>query len=134
MLSRHGERFPTQNKGKLFEDIMEVFHNYSQPFQGDLAFLNDYTYFVSDKSNYEKETTPANSNGPYAGVVDAYRHGAYFRTRYGSLYSSNQTLPVFTSNSGRCYETSRYFAQGFLGGDLDKAKFVVIDEDGKMGG
>ena len=64
------------------------------------------------------------------------RHGATFRSRYGSLYDVNSTLPVFSSNSGRCYETSRYFARGFLGDDFEEGetvKFSILDEDEESG-
>ena len=137
LLSRHGERYPTTNKGKAFEAIYKKLESYNETFRGDLAFLNDgYTYFVKDKFWYDKETSPKNSKGPYSGTDNAMRHGATFRSRYGSLYDVNSTLPVFSSNSGRCYETSRYFARGFLGDDFEEdktVKFSILDEDEESG-
>ena len=58
MYSRHGERYPSKSNGKSLEAIYAKFENYKGTFKGDLAFLNDYTYFVTDKNNYEKETSP----------------------------------------------------------------------------
>ena len=59
LLSRHGERYPTTNKGKAFEAIYKKLESYNETFKGDLAFLNDgYTYFVKDKFWYDKETSP----------------------------------------------------------------------------
>ncbi|EMG48887.1 hypothetical protein G210_0471, partial [Candida maltosa Xu316] len=42
----------------------------------------------------------------------------------------------FSSNSGRCYETSRYFARGFLGDDFEEdktVKFNIISEGEESG-
>ena len=42
----------------------------------------------------------------------------------------------FSSNSGRCYQTSRYFARGFLGDDFKEGKtvkFNIISEDADVG-
>lgn len=136
LYSRHGERYPSKSNGKSLEAIYAKFENYKGTFKGDLAFLNDYTYFVTDKNNYEKETSPKNSEGTYAGTTNALRHGAAFRAKYGSLYKENSTLPVFSSNSGRCYQTSRYFARGFLGDDFEEGKtvkFNIISEDADVG-
>ncbi|CAK9436407.1 uncharacterized protein LODBEIA_P09650 [Lodderomyces beijingensis] len=136
LFSRHGERYPSKGVGKSLEAIYAKFKQFNATFKGDLAFLNDYEYFVHDKSLYEKETSPQNSEGTYAGTTDALRHGAVFRSKYGSLYKENSTLPVFSSNSGRCYQTSRYFARGFLGDNFVEGKtvkFNIIDEDESSG-
>ncbi|EGW31669.1 uncharacterized protein SPAPADRAFT_62282 [Spathaspora passalidarum NRRL Y-27907] len=130
LLSRHGERYPSKRDGVFFESVMKVFEEYPHKFQGELEFLNDYTYFVSDKEYYEKETDVNNSKGPYSGTTTEFRHGQLFREKYGSLYDKD--LVVFTSNSGRVHKSAQYFTEGFLG-DISKAKFVIVDEDGKMG-
>ncbi|KAL6454678.1 PHO5 Repressible acid phosphatase [Candida maltosa Xu316] len=137
LFSRHGERYPSVSVGKNLEAIYKKIQNYNGTFKGELAFLNDgYTYFVPDSELYEKETSPKNSQGLYAGTTNALRHGAAFRAKYDSLYKINSTLPVFSSNSGRCYETSRYFARGFLGDDFEEGKtvkFSIISEDEDSG-
>ncbi|KAI5950885.1 PHO5 [Candida jiufengensis] len=136
LFSRHGERYPSKGNGVQYEGIYSKFKQYNGTFNGDLHFLNDYTYFVQDKQYYEKETSPKNSEGTFAGTTDALRHGAFFRSKYGTLYNVNSTLPVFSSNSGRCYETSRYFARGFLGDDFNEGKtvkFNIIDEAATSG-
>lgn len=135
MISRRGERFPSKGDGKYFNSVMEVFKRYGE-FHGDLSFLNDYEYFVTNPDYYEKETTPKNSKGPYFGTTNLLRHGAYFRKRYQSLFDQKEKLVVFTSNSGRCHQSGDYFARGFLGDDYseDTVEFVVVDEDKKMGG
>ncbi|EMG48373.1 Acid phosphatase, putative [Candida maltosa Xu316] len=136
MISRHGERYPSKGDGKFFDTVMQVFKSYGKEFKGDLAFLNNYEYFVTDNDYYEKETSPKNSKGPYAGTTNMLRHGAYFRNRYGHLFNQNEKLVVFSSNSGRCFQSGEYFARGFLGDDYsdDSVQYVVVDEDPKMGG
>lgn len=132
LLSRHGERYPSRGDGVEFERILAKFAAYRH-FSGALLFLNDYAYFVTDSAYYEQETSTTNSQGLFAGTEDARRHGALFRARYASLYHGD-VLPVFTSNSRRCFHTARNFARGFLGDDsAAAAKLVVVDEAAKMG-
>lgn len=136
LLSRHGERFPSKGKGQLFEELYGRIKNHRETFVGELAFLNDYEYFVTNKDYYEKETSPQNSQGLYAGTSDAYNHGADFRARYSDLFDKSlEPLTVFTSNSGRCHATARYFARGLFGDDYgdETAKFAVIAEERKFG-
>ncbi|GEQ67158.1 hypothetical protein JCM33374_g821 [Metschnikowia sp. JCM 33374] len=136
LMSRHGERFPSQSAGKRFEKIWKKLKAYNQTFTGELAFFNDYTYFVKDKQFYEKETTPVNSEGTFSGTSDALRHGVSFRSKYGSLFnSSDETLKVFTASSGRVHQTSDYFARGFLGDQYsdDAVDYYIFDEDASLG-
>nr|ABU53001.1 histidine acid phosphatase [Kodamaea ohmeri] len=136
LFSRHGERYPGLDLGGTLEDIYKKFKEYNGTFKGDLAFLNDYTYFADNKNLYEKETTPMNSEGLFSGTSDAMRHGAAFRAKYGSLYKENTTLPVFSSSSGRVFLTGEYFTRGFFGEEYsdETHKYVIVDEDPLMGG
>ncbi|CAH2353161.1 repressible acid phosphatase [[Candida] railenensis] len=133
--SRHGERYPSKSTGKTYSALYQKLKAYNGTFKGDLAFLNDYTYYVPDTFWYEKETTPANSEGYFSGTSNAQRHGAAFRAKYNALYDSSKPLPVFSSNSRRCYQTSNYFARGFLGDNFTDSAvdFVVISEDASQG-
>ncbi|ODV82206.1 putative acid phosphatase precursor [Suhomyces tanzawaensis NRRL Y-17324] len=135
LLSRHGERYPSNSVGKKLEAIYKKFKSYNGTFTGDFGFLNDYTYFVDNSDLYEKETSPKNSDSNFAGTTDALKHGAAFRRKYGSLFNENETFPVFSSNSGRCFQTGVFFTRGFFGDDYedDKVTYVVVDEDKKMG-
>lgn len=136
LMLRHGERFPSKSSGKTLEAIYAKFADYNETFVGELAFLNDYTYFVKDAKYYEKETTPANSDSIYAGTTDAFKHGASFRRKYNSLFNeTTEKLNVFTSNSGRVHLTSQYFARGFMGSDYsdDTVDYYVLNEDASMG-
>ncbi|ODV76725.1 putative acid phosphatase precursor [Suhomyces tanzawaensis NRRL Y-17324] len=116
LFSRHGERFPSTSSGKKLEAVYKKLKSYNGTYTGDLGFLNDYTFFVDDKDMCGKETSPKNSESNFAGTTDALKH-------------------VFTSNSGRVFQTGNYFAHGFLGDDYkdDKVKYVVFDEDEKIG-
>jgi len=135
LLSRHGERYPSKNVGKALEKINEKFKGYNGTFKGELSFLNNYTYFVEDKDNYEKETTPSNSEGPFSGADNALRHGTTFRSKYNEIYNPDKPLPVFAANYDRVALTAQYFARGFLGQDYDESnvEYVLIDEDGELG-
>lgn len=136
LLSRHGERYPSTKVGVKLEAIWEKVKKYNQTFKGELAFFNDYTYFVPKKELYEKETSPFNSEGTYAGTNNAVRHGASFRSKYQTLFnSSSEKLNVFTSNSGRVHETSKYFARGFLGDQYSEktANYYILAENLTMG-
>lgn len=135
LISRHGARYPTISTGKGFKSLYDKFQNYNGTFKGDLAFLNDYEFFVHDSDLYEKETTAKNSEGTYAGTNDMLIHGAAFRSKYNDIFNENQTLLVFTSNSGRIHMSSKYFARGFLGDDYeeDKVLYSIINEEDSMG-
>ncbi|KAK6204535.1 histidine phosphatase superfamily [Scheffersomyces amazonensis] len=135
LLSRHGERYPTLNKGNEFEKVLEKLLDHSQEYKGSMAFLNDYEYFVTDKSQYALETTPENSEGTYAGTTNAFRHGAYFRNRYDTIFNSSQELPVFTTNSKRVFNTAEIFTQGFLGEEYsrERVKYNIFAESEELG-
>lgn len=114
---------------------MQKFTDYNDTFKGQLAFLNEYTYFVSDPELYELEVSPLNSRSPYAGTTNALRHGAAFRARYNSLYNETNVIPVFTASNIRVYETSQSFIKGFMGPyyDENKVDTVILSEDSKIG-
>lgn len=136
LFSRHGERYPSLDLGHSLEALYQKFKAYNGTYKGDLSFLNEYTYFTNNQALYEKETTPVNSQGLFSGTTDALRHGASFRAKYGALYKPNSTLPVFSSNSYRCFLTGEYFTRGFFGEDYSDQthQFVVVSESGLMGG
>lgn len=131
VISRHGERFPTKGSGQAFRLVYDKLRSTGE-LHGDLAFLNDHEYFVTDESWYEKETSATNSEGTYAGLTNLERHGSAFRTRYNDIFDGK--LVVFTTNSGRVHQSAQAFARGFLGPENDgDARFVVLSEDGSLG-
>ncbi|GLA70377.1 acid phosphatase pho5 [Aspergillus tubingensis] len=132
MVKRHGERYPTSGEGTSIEQALKkvndsIAGNYSS---GDLAFLENWTYFVPSDC-YEAET----STGPYAGLTDAYNHGKAYRQRYGNLYNESTILPLFTADFQRIISTAQNFGQGFLGNDsyATKAALNIISESDSQG-
>lgn len=135
MLKRHGERYPSASKGK---DIEKVLHKLNisatrsaqSRWTGDLAFLNEWSYFVQDSCLYGAETY----SGPYAGLLDAYTHGAEYRDRYGHLWDHVSVVPIFTSGYARVIETARKFGEGFFGYNYStNAAVNIISESGDQG-
>jgi len=48
MCARHGERYPDPSVGKNMEGSLAKVYASNTTFTGDLAFLNDWTYFVPE--------------------------------------------------------------------------------------
>lgn len=135
LIMRHGERYPGLSAGLAHKKIIDRLQSYNGTFKGDLAFLNDYKYYVSDESLYEYETTPSNSKGPFTGYETGLKAGASFRSKYSDLYKENATLPLFIAGSSRVRQTALFFAEGFLGENFKNnvVKEVILDEDKKFG-
>lgn len=133
LIGRHGERFPTSSAGVRFEGTLKKLK--LRKLQGSLEFFNTYDYFVTDKTLYDQEVTTSNSDSIFNGEDSALRNGQSFREKYDELYSNQEELVVFTSNSRRCHDTSVNFMKGLMGKeyDPDKIKYNIIDEDAKMG-
>ncbi|CAH6718786.1 acid phosphatase Pho11p [[Candida] jaroonii] len=132
---RHGERFPGLSGGLGYEAVVNKLQAYNQSIEGPLSFLNDYEWFVPDQALYEYETTPANSKGPYNGQDTGIRAGSSFRSKYNELYDDSKPLPVFSAASQRVWQTSKFFAQGFLGENYtdDNVDINVISENSTQG-
>lgn len=132
LIGRHGERFPTDSALEYNDTINTL---KSQNLNGSLAFLNDYEFFVTDSDDLGKETNLQNSHSIFAGSLSAKRNGETFRQKYGHLYNSSDTLPVFTSNSDRVYHTSVNFMKGFLGYSYNdsRVKYNIISEESSSG-
>lgn len=131
LIARHGERYPSESRGrKLFKTWYKI-SNYTSTFNGSLSFLNDdYEFFIQDLDNLEQETTLENSVNPlnpYTGEMDAKLHARDFLGQYGDLLEENTNLTVFTTNSRRVYDTAKFFVDA-LGPDYN-ATLQVIDEE-----
>lgn len=122
LLSRHGERFISADKAEETLEILDKLK--AQDLQGPLAFIKDYEWFVANDSLYGEEVTLQNSNSIFSGSLSAQRQGRAFREKYGDLYDSSKTLPVFTTNAQRVYDTSVNFLKGFFNSatEIDSAK------------
>ncbi|CUS25206.1 LAQU0S35e00188g1_1 [Lachancea quebecensis] len=135
LFARHGERYPTQNKGKAIAFTYDKLSKFNGTFTGALEFLNeDYEFFVQDSANYEELTTWDNildPINPYVGELDAQKHARQFLFQYGELLESQASFPIFTSNSKRVHDTARFFARAL--GDRYNISLQIIDEDPSMG-
>ncbi|CAR21807.1 histidine phosphatase family protein [Lachancea thermotolerans CBS 6340] len=135
LFARHGERYPTQNKGKAIASTYKKLHDFNGTFTGALEFLNeDYEFFVQDTANYEELTTWDNildPINPYVGELDAQKHARQFLFQYGELLENHTSFPIFTSNSKRVHDTANFFAKAL--GDRYNVSLQIIDEDPSMG-
>ncbi|RAK89675.1 3-phytase B [Aspergillus costaricaensis CBS 115574] len=131
MVKRHGERYPSPSAGKSIEEALaKVYSINTTEYKGDLAFLNDWTYYVPNECYYNAETT----SGPYAGLLDAYNHGNDYKARYGHLWNGETVVPFFSSGYGRVIETARKFGEGFFGYNYStNAALNIISESEVMG-
>lgn len=130
MIHRHGERYPSAGVGAAIESsLAKIRVAKISKYEGDLAFLDDWEYFVSEPY-YELETF----SGPYAGLLDAYNRGTQYRARYGHLWDGNTVVPIFTSDFERVIETSRKFGEGFFQYNYStNAAINIISESEKQG-
>lgn len=132
---RHGERFPGLSVGQSHKAVVDKLQSYKGTFKGDLAFLNEYEYYVPNEDLYEYENTPINSPGPYTGYDNAVKAGSGFRAKYNDLFDADEKLPLFIAASARVQQTAEFFAEGFLGSAFsnDTINRVVVNEDKSFG-
>ncbi len=129
-LSRHGERYADPNIGLNFETSLAKVLKANATFKGDLAFLNDWTYWLPSKSYYAQETF----SGPYAGLLTGYTRGTEYRARYGHLWDGDSIVPIFSSGYERIIETARKFGEGFFGYNYSSIVALnIISEDPSQG-
>ncbi|KAJ5094034.1 hypothetical protein N7456_009895 [Penicillium angulare] len=130
MIKRHGERYPLASTGESIEtSLAKLYGAGVTEWKGDLAFLDEWKYYVSNKCWYEAETY----SGPYAGLLDAYHHGATYRDRYGDLWNGDVT-PFFSSGYSRVINTARKFGEGFFGYNYSTdAALNIISESETLG-
>ncbi|CAI7678580.1 acid phosphatase aph 3-phytase phyB [Penicillium manginii] len=131
MIRRHGERYPSPALGEGIEKTLGKLKSSGvEEFKGDLSFYNDWSYYVPNKCYYNAET----SSGPYAGLLDAYTHGAEYRDRYGHLLDEDSVVPFWSSGYGRVIATARKFGEGFFGYNYStNAALNIISESESMG-
>ena len=112
MLMRHGERYPDASLAVGYVAALDKMRSSNiTTWRGDLAFMNEWTYYVDDEAMYSQEST----TGPYAGLLNAFHRGSEYRLRYGHLWDRKSVVPIFSSGYERVIETARYFGQGFFG-------------------
>jgi acid phosphatase len=131
MLMRHGERYPDAIFAEGYVEVLEKMRKSKvKTWAGDLAFFNDWTYYVESEGLYSQEST----TGPYAGLHDAFTRGSEYRLRYGHLWDGESVVPIFSSGYERVIETARYFGQGFFGYNYStSAAMNIIPEAATQG-
>jgi acid phosphatase len=134
MLSRHAERYPTQNAGGRHLGLLGRLNQPNVKLRGSLAFLNKWTYFTDPaEPSFENLTT----HGPYAGTVQARTAGKTFRRRYSHLVHKDRPTKFWTCETPRDIESANCFADGFFGAHWESdgsAKLEIISEDPNQGG
>lgn len=130
MAHRHGARYPIVIESKSIQASMEKLKKCDLPEIGSLSFFKDWDYIVENDGLYELETY----SGPYAGLVDSFKRGAEYRSRYGHLWDKQSKVAMWASGSQRIVETARKFGEGFFGYNYsDVAALNVVPEDFKLG-
>ncbi|CAK7203113.1 acid phosphatase pho5 [Sporothrix eucalyptigena] len=134
MLKRHGERWPDPGPAANFKvSLNKIYNTNTTKFTGSLEFLNRWQYFIPGGRYIALESY----NGPYAGLLDGYRHGAEYGVRYGHLWDPtavNLTIPMFSSGYERILTTARKFGEGFFGWNYtDVVAMNIIPEEVYMG-
>lgn len=83
MLMRHGERYPdSYSAAKIEPALAKVYASGITRWEGDLSFLNEWTSYLSNLAHLEQETF----SGPYSGLLDAFKRGSEYSSRYGHLW------------------------------------------------
>ncbi|OJJ44493.1 hypothetical protein ASPZODRAFT_135307 [Penicilliopsis zonata CBS 506.65] len=131
MIKRHGERYPDTDTGEEIEELLDLLYSSVSEFRDDLAFLNDWTYYVPNACYYEAETF----TGPYSGLADAYSQGADYGQRYGHLLPKDgSVVPLWSSGYERVINTARKFGEGFFGYNYSTgAALNIISESEAQG-
>ncbi|EXJ82244.1 hypothetical protein A1O3_06057 [Capronia epimyces CBS 606.96] len=131
MLMRHGERYPDATTAAGIKAALgKVYGAGISSWQGDLAFLDDWTSYLADPGLLEQETF----SGPYSGLLHAFRRGSEYRARYGHLWNGESIVPIFAGGYERVVETARYFGQGFFGYNYStNAALNIISENYTQG-
>lgn len=128
MISRHAERFPTQNAGARHLLLLEKLRGNEVKLSGSLEFAANWQYFSRNVSvDFEKLT----SHGPYAGTLQAFNTGQKLQRRYDHLVNLNYTTNFWSCDADRDIETARHFAKGFFGNDWEEsgiANLIVVPE------
>lgn len=136
MVSRHGERYPTNNMFSTIRRFAENISGLSNNFISFLSFLNGWNlskdnWLYSPENQLEQETL----TGPAAGSLRMFTLGSEFRSRYGDLWDFRQLGPVkvWSSDSRRVIHSANYFSTAFFGTDADVTVEVIPETQERWG-
>lgn len=127
MLMRHGERYPdATTASRIQAALRKVYASNVTSWQGDLSFLDSWSFYIPDLGYLEQETY----SSPYSGLANAFKRGSIYRAKYGHLWDEESTIPIFAGGYERVVETARYFGMGFFGYNYStSAAMNIISEN-----
>ncbi|OAA69020.1 3-phytase B precursor [Cordyceps fumosorosea ARSEF 2679] len=121
VLSRHGSRGPTADKGAKYAAFVEELQDSITEYAEGFKFLKDYKYDLT-----------TDDLSPY-GENEMVESGKLFYSRYKNLAAKTEPF-VRASGSGRVIMSAQNFTQGYYGaqgrnGDDFAARILVIPEE-----
>ncbi|OWB80964.1 hypothetical protein B5S32_g5297 [[Candida] boidinii] len=147
ILSRHGERFPTNRVGK---ELLKTYNKLKKQYNkllylnpnfkiedtnndNPLSFIQDSKFFLNYE-NSENLFEMITNSGSYSGSYDMFKFGKEIKFKYGYLYDQNSELPIFSAGEKRVVDSAKSLANGFFSDSEEyKAKINVIPERKRQG-
>ena len=131
MLMRHAERYPdTTTAATIQASLQKLYSSGVKTWLGDLAFLNNWSNYLSDLGMLQQETY----SGPYGGLLHSFKRGSEYRERYGHLWDKQSIVPIFAGGYERVVETARYFGMGFFNYNYSTSAAInIISENYTQG-
>lgn len=124
VLSRHGSRFPTSRKSRLYEDLIGRIHSSVTDYPPGLDFMHDFAYDLGrdQLTRYGEEEMVASGRAAYQ--------------RYTDLASSHEPF-IRASGSDRVILSARNFTQGLYEGQEGSGakqadSILILPEEGWM--
>lgn len=105
-LSRHGARYPTQKKTKLYAELIQRIQKGATSYNGEFAFLEDFKYELG-----------ADDMVPF-GNLQMVNSGAKFYQRYRDLGRAARPF-IRASDSERVVVSANKFIEGFQQSKID---------------
>lgn len=119
-IARHGERYPTNDKGNKFIRSFERIQNLdSNLISGDLKFLPNYEFSALDVDYFEQ----LSHLGPYSGRNEMYQFGLKFQKQYSDLI--NDETFIFAASQERVVDSAIEFSKGLFN---QEKNVIIIDE------
>jgi Histidine phosphatase superfamily (branch 2) len=135
MMSRHGERYPTRDKGEIISQFASNISTLSNNFHSDLSFLNNWTLHTSNWLSFPQDQLDQETlTGPAAGSLRMFTLGSKFRARYDLWnFGNHNKATVWSCDSRRVIESAKYFASGFFGVGTDVSVEVIPEAEEQWG-
>ncbi|KAL1961097.1 hypothetical protein VTO42DRAFT_4985 [Malbranchea cinnamomea] len=115
VLSRHGARYPTEDKSKTYSELIQRIKSNATSFSGNYAFLEDFEY------------SPGQEEMTAFGEAEMVESGIRFYERYRNL-GLHENPFIRASGSPRVIRSAELFIDGFY--DAKKADNAATEDDG----